>query len=87
MEVRALVAWNLRRIRVRRGISQEQLALAAEVDVTYVSGIERALRNPTIMVLERLAIALDVRIGELLLTPRMGAKRPSTLPKGRPSRS
>jgi hypothetical protein len=36
MNGRALVAWNLRRIRVRRGLSQERLAHEAEVDCSYV---------------------------------------------------
>jgi hypothetical protein len=44
MKARALVAWNLRRIRVKRGVSQERLAYDAEVDRSYVGGLERQTR-------------------------------------------
>ena len=46
MDGRTRVAWNLRRIRVERGLSQEALAVDADVDRTYVSGIERGSFNP-----------------------------------------
>ena len=55
MKARALVAWNLRRIRVKRGTSQERLAYDAEVDRSYVGGLERQTHNPTVDVLDRLA--------------------------------
>jgi transcriptional regulator with XRE-family HTH domain len=42
------VAWNLRRIRVRRGLSQERLAHEAEVDRAYVGGLERQEENPSV---------------------------------------
>ena len=48
MKARALVAWNLRRVRVKRGISQERLAYDAGVDRSYVGGLERQVENPTI---------------------------------------
>ena len=56
MKARALVAWNLRRIRVKRGISQERLAYDAEVDRSYVGGLERQTENPTIDLLDRVAV-------------------------------
>ena len=55
MDARTLVARNIRRIRVARGLSQEGLAVDAEIDRTYVSRVERNFENPTILVLERLA--------------------------------
>ena len=58
MKARALVAWNLRRIRVKRGISQERLAYDAEVDRSYVGGLERQTENPTIDLLDRVAVTL-----------------------------
>ena len=48
MKARALVAWNVRRIRVDRGIPQEQLAYDAGIDRSYMSGLERQSENPTI---------------------------------------
>ena len=67
MDVRARVGANLRRAREGAGLSQEALADAAALDRTYVSGIERGRRNPTVVVLDRLATALGVSAGELLL--------------------
>jgi transcriptional regulator with XRE-family HTH domain len=83
MEANALVAWNLRRLRVARGISQEQLAVDAGIDRTYVGGIERGKENPTVLILERLAAALESRITELFREPRVGSRPPRALPGGR----
>ena len=55
MRGRALVAWNLRRIRVNRGLSQKKLAFDAGIDRSYVSGLERQEENPTVDLLDRLA--------------------------------
>ncbi len=57
---------NVRRIRERKGWSQEKLAEMAELDRTYVSGIERGIRNPTVGVIQRIADALGVPAAELL---------------------
>lgn len=83
MEVRALVARNIRRLRVRRGISQENLAVDAGLDRTYISRLERALENPTVLVLDRLARALDAEIVEFFVVPRPGEPAPEPLPRGR----
>lgn len=83
MNARALVARNLRRIRVDRGISQEALAYETGVDRAYVGGLERQVHNPTIDLLERLAKFLKVEIAEFFVIPPKGAKAPETLPKGR----
>jgi hypothetical protein len=56
MNARALVAWNLRRVRVKRGVSQERLAYDAGVDRSYVGGLELRAKNPTIDLLDRLAL-------------------------------
>ncbi|HEX4113523.1 MAG TPA: helix-turn-helix transcriptional regulator [Stellaceae bacterium] len=77
------MAWNLRRLRVARGIAQEALAVDAEIDRTYVSRLERNLENPTVAVLERIANALGVAITEFFVVPKPGARPPQTLPKGR----
>ncbi|MFJ5932717.1 helix-turn-helix domain-containing protein [Sphingomonas sp. NPDC092331] len=57
---------NVKKLRKERGWSQEALADEAGLDRTYVSGIERVVRNPTVTVVERLALALDCKFGDLL---------------------
>ena len=73
----------LRRLRVRRGLSQEALAVDAAVDRTYVSRVERGLENPTVRVLEQLAEPLSAEIGELFRSPEPGADPPRPLRGGR----
>lgn len=65
-DVRDILASNLRRARQKARISQEDLADAAGVDRTYVSGIERRQRNPTIEILARFANALGTTSATLL---------------------
>ena len=83
MNARELVAWNVRRLRVDRGIAQEALAVDAEIDRTYVSRMERGMENPTVSVLERIARALGVPITEFFAVPKPGAKPPRLLAGGR----
>jgi transcriptional regulator with XRE-family HTH domain len=83
MRARALVAWNLRRVRVKRGVSQERLAYDAEVDRSYVGGLERQAENPTIDLLDRLARTLEVPLSEFFAQPAKGAAAPKPLPQGR----
>jgi transcriptional regulator with XRE-family HTH domain len=66
MDVRQRLAANMKRLRKTRGWSQEALADEAGLDRTYISGIERVVKNPTITVVERVAAALQCRLGELL---------------------
>lgn len=83
MDGRALVAWNLRRLRVERGISQERLAFDSGVDRAYVGGLERQTENPTVDVLERLAVTLAVQLREFFAVPETGAEPPKPLRGGR----
>lgn len=83
MDARGLLAWNLRRWRVKRELSQEQLAVDAGVNRTYVSGVERGVENPTIEVLERLAKALLVDLADLLAKPAPKERPPKPLVAGR----
>jgi transcriptional regulator with XRE-family HTH domain len=83
MNARALVARNIRRLRVKRLVSQEALAVDARVDRSYVSRLERGLENPTVAVLEQISAALRVDIRELFAVPRTNEKPPATLPSGR----
>lgn len=66
MSVCRRVGQNLRRAREALGISQEDLADRAGLHRTYVSGVERGVRNPTVTVLEKLAKALKVKSSSLL---------------------
>jgi transcriptional regulator with XRE-family HTH domain len=56
----------VRDLRGRRGLSQENLGFEAELDRTYVSGIERGVRNPTLTTIWKLAEALRVTPSRLL---------------------
>jgi transcriptional regulator with XRE-family HTH domain len=67
MDICLLVGKNLRHLRQAKVWSQEDLALTAGVDRTYVSGVERGVRNPTVLVLSQLASALQVEAAVLLL--------------------
>ena len=83
MKAQALVAWNLRRLRVRKGLSQENLAVDAELDRTYVSRLERGLENPTVAVLERLSVAIGCQIVEFFRVPSPDDPTPQPLRGGR----
>jgi transcriptional regulator with XRE-family HTH domain len=62
---RRIVGANVRRLRNARGLTQEALADDAKIDVTYLRGIEAGRRNPSLMVMGRLADALSTRPGDL----------------------
>ncbi len=66
MDWRATVGANVLKLRKRRGLSQEDLAGEAEIDVTYLRGIERGRRNPSLLVMARLAKQLGVHPAKLL---------------------
>ena len=83
MNVRAVVGWNVRRIRVARGVSQERLAFDAGVDRSYVGGLERGQMNPSVDILERLAITLGVPVGDFMIEPAEGERAPELLRGGR----
>src|SRR3981189_2133897 len=87
MKAGALVARNIRRLRVARELSQEMLAVDAGIDRTYVSRLERGLENPSVAVLERLADALETQIVEFFAVPRPGEPPPKPLRGGRRPKS
>jgi len=66
MDIRRRVGLNLRKYRQAAGFSQEGLALECGLHRTYVSGVERGIRNPTIAVLDRLAVPLGIEPSKLL---------------------
>jgi transcriptional regulator with XRE-family HTH domain len=63
---RVIVGRNVRRIRLAKGMTQERLAFAAELDLTYIGGIERGRRNPSLLAMARIANALDAPLAELV---------------------
>ncbi len=66
MDIRKQVGLNVQKIRRERGWPQEELAFESGLHRTYISGIERGARNPTILVIDQLASALDVTPARLL---------------------
>ena len=66
MDVRRRLGLNLKRLRQARGWSQEEFADLAGMHRTYVSAIERGVQNPTITVVEKLALALETTVGALV---------------------
>ena len=83
MNGQRLAAWNLRKWRVARDLSQEKLAVDAGVDRAHVSRLERGIDNVTVQVLDRLAAALEIHISEFFRIPERGEARPKPLPRGR----
>ena len=65
-EWRRIVGTNIWRLRKSRKLTQEKLAFEAEIDLTYMGGIERGVRNPSLDVLVRIANALEVLPADLL---------------------
>lgn len=66
MDLRRVIGRNVRQMREAAGLSQEELAHRASVHVTYLSGVENGRRNPTVLVVGRLALALEIAAARLL---------------------
>jgi len=60
MDWAKIVGANVRRLRKESGLTQERLAIDASIDLTYLGGIERGRRNPSVAVLGRLAEVMAV---------------------------
>ncbi len=60
-----LLGQNVRNRRSELGLTQERLADLAELDPTYISGIERGVRNPSVLSLLKVAEALETTIAKL----------------------
>lgn len=70
MDIRRQLGRNLRRLREAKGWSQEDLGFEADLHRTYISGIERGVRNPTVTIVAKLAASLDVAPARLLKSSR-----------------
>lgn len=66
MDLVQLLGRNVRHYRKLRGMTQEALALSADMKRSYVSDIERGARNPSVEALGRLATALEIEPSKLL---------------------
>lgn len=56
---------RIRTLRLSKNLSQEDLAQICNLDRTYISGVERGLRNVSLLNIEKLSIALEFEISEL----------------------
>jgi transcriptional regulator with XRE-family HTH domain len=74
MDMRKLVGRNVLRIRKNENITQERLAELSGFSQQYISGLEKGLRNPTVVTIYELSQALGVNYIELL-KPDIQAKR------------
>jgi transcriptional regulator with XRE-family HTH domain len=66
MDMRRLVGSNVRRLREKKGLTQEQFAEISGFSQQYLSSLERGRRNPTIITIYELAVALDVNYLDLV---------------------
>jgi len=75
MDMRALVGQNVKRLRIKQGLTQEQLAEKSGFTQQYLSDLEKGKRNPTIVSIYELALALGVSHLDLVRVPR-GKNKP-----------
>lgn len=66
MKVEKQLGMRIRYLRNSKHMSQEDLALEAGINKNYLSDLERGMRNPTIKVMEKIAIALEINLEELV---------------------
>lgn len=66
MDIKKMLGLNIRALREKKGWSQEELAERSGLHRTYISGLERGIRNPTIDTVDIIATALGVKLGDLL---------------------
>lgn len=75
MDVRRRLGLNLKKLREDQGFSQESFADHCGLHRTYISGIERGVRNPTVLIIDKIAKALKVPAGVLLEELRANPKK------------
>ena len=69
------LGYLVKRRRIALGISQEELGLRANLDRTYISGLERGVRNPSLTALVSLANGLGITVSDLLANLEMEANK------------
>ncbi len=65
VDIRKKLGRKIREARSKRGISQEELSFRANLHRTYISDIERGIRNVSIINIKKIAVALETKISEL----------------------
>ena len=65
MTINKQLGYRIRYLRQNKGLSIEALALEAEINRNYLGDLERGTRNPTVVVLNKIAKALDVDLSTL----------------------
>lgn len=65
MNIQRLLGFNVRKVREALGWSQDKLSEESGLHRTYISGIERGVRNPTVEIVQKIALALGVSIADL----------------------
>jgi transcriptional regulator with XRE-family HTH domain len=83
MQGRRVVGWNVRKLRVAKGLSIEELAGRAGLGDSFVSKLERGEVNVSVDKLELLAKALRADLAEFFVKPKPGEKPPEPLRAGR----
>ena len=68
------LAKEIKRLRLSAGLSQEALALEADVDRTYISQLERGVANPSLVILFRISNVLDRKLNISFLESKKGKK-------------
>lgn len=87
MDITPFVGPAFRQLRERANLSQEGFALEAGLDRTYVSGIERGVRNPSLKSMQRLAETLGISLDKVFVLAAQLAKKQATPRIGRNIRS
>jgi transcriptional regulator with XRE-family HTH domain len=87
VDITPFVGPAFRSLRERAEISQEELAFRAGLDRTYVSGIERGRRNPSLKSMQRVAAELDVSLDQVFVLARKLAEKEPDKPKPKRTRS
>jgi transcriptional regulator with XRE-family HTH domain len=87
VDLTPFVSLAFRQLRERAEISQEELAFRAGLDRTYISGIERGRRNPSLKSMQRLAAVLDLSLDEVFILARKLAEKESDKASPKKARS
>ena len=83
MEAKKLVGWNIRKLRVARGMTIEHLAGESDIGASYLAQLERGEVNVGVVILDRVAKALTAKLADLVVEPPLGSRPPKPLRAGR----
>jgi transcriptional regulator with XRE-family HTH domain len=83
MDAKEILAWNLRKMRVAKGLTQEALADEAGLERAYLGRIENGKENITLSQIDKLSTTLGTSVSELFRIPEVGEVAPQALKAGR----